>query len=542
MIFPFLGFGAYFRNEDGRYIEWMREGFFRPFDAEFIRHVETFRPVNVIILGAIHRLAGNTPIAFQLASGACFVGAVLLMYSIGKRLFESRRAAFLSMLSYFACFYFTFHFLYTPIQGFQFPLELLLVTAAVYLLLGTLPRGKFGRPVIAAGALALLAVFNHPVSAFLLPVLAITLVVVGGRHLARSGRGREGLPARIITLGFFAGLWLLIPVVTRQVHTEQHGILGLVPVIIKRYGAYGAIFLRGINRVLIPIPLVYLLVRRALTRSASGTLPVSRFWICVLAAFAGAVLFMKLPVIYAFVLLNVLVAASACIGWQYLFLALWFFAGALPNLTSWVVTGVYMRHPAIALSLLAGAGYGACIGDIIVAMGERARRLRAALTLERSAGAIAALAVLVVLIASLHVAPVPVVSKQVEQIEYLKDLGNNFRDIVAYLSTTLDSGATVYFYRGPTRAEEDQYAYTSTHLERLQPAKYNHYQSYFSMSGRADIAVRFTNELTRSSSGAVIVATNNWEVRELESTLPLEIVREFRRGRALARIYRLRGE
>jgi hypothetical protein len=541
-IFPILGFGAYFRNEDGRYLQWMREGFFNPFGADFIRTVETFRPVNWIILRAIYGTAGYSPFAYQLASAVCFVGAVMLMYAVGKRLFGSTRAAYLSILCYFACFYFTLHFLYTPIQGFQFPLELLLVTATVYLLLGVIPQGRFGWPVIAAAVLAVLAIFNHPVSGVLVPVLGIAIIAVGWRHCARGGRGREHLAAVIITLGFFAGLLLLIPVVTTQVKTDQGGVLGLIPVMIKRYGAYGSIFLRGINRILIPIPLVYLVARWILARGMSGSSPALRFWIGILASCAGVILFIILPPITAFALLTMLVAALACTGWQRLVLVLWFFAGMLPNLTSWVVTGVYMRHGAIALSLLAGCGYSVLIGDASMELGERAGRLRAALTLERSTGVLTLLAVIAVLIAGLHLAPVPVISRQIAQIEYLKDLGNNFRDTVEFLCGTLDEDTAVYFYRGPTRAEEDQYAYTSTHLERLQPAKSNHYQYYFAMQKREDIVVRFTAELAPGAAGAILVATNNWEVRELESTFSLETWREFRRGTTLARIYRLRSK
>jgi hypothetical protein len=540
-IFPILGFGAYFRNEDSKYLQWMREGFFNPFGADFIRIVETFRPVNWIILQGINSVAGYSPFAYQLASAVCFVGAVMLMYAIGKRLFESARAAYLSILCYFGCFYFTLHFLYTPIQGFQFSLELLLVTATVYLLLGIIPRGRFGWPVIAAAVTAVLAIFNHPVSAFLVPVLGTAIIAVGRRHRAHGGRGREHLAAAIITLGFFAGLLLLIPVVTTQVKTDQGGVLGLIPVMIKRYGAYGSIFLRGINRILIPIPLVYLIAGWISARGMSGSSPALRFRIGILASCAGVILFNVLPLMAAFALLTILVAALACTGRQRLVLVLWFFAGMLPNLTSTVVTGVYMRHGAIALSLLAGFGYSVLIGDASRELGERAGRLRAALTLERSAGVLTVLAVLAVLIAGLHLAPVPVISRQITQIEYLKDLGNNFRDTVEFLCATLDRDTAVYFYRGPTRAEEDRYAYTSAHLDRLQPAKSVDYQYYFAMQKREDIAVRFTDELAPGAAGAILVATNSWEVRELESAFSLEIRREFRRGTALARIYRLRG-
>ncbi|MDD4857767.1 MAG: glycosyltransferase family 39 protein, partial [Candidatus Krumholzibacteria bacterium] len=339
-VFPILGFGAYFRNEDGRYLDWMREGIFKPFDTDFIGHVQTFRPVNWLILRAIYGVAGNAPLAYQLASAVCFVGAIVLMYAIGRRLFESRRAAFLSILFYFACFYFTLHFLYTPIQGFQFPLELLLVAASMYLFLCALPRGRFGFGVIAGGVFAVLAVFNHPVSAFLLPVLGLTLVVVGWRHLSRDDRGREGLAARIVTIIFFVGLWLLIPIVTTQEKTGQGGVISAALVILKRYAEYGPIFLRGINRVLIPIPLVYLIARG---RLAPGASPALRFWMGIIAACVGAVLFIVLPANAAFALLTVLIAAAALTGWTRLLLALWFFAGMLPNLTSWVVTGVYMR-------------------------------------------------------------------------------------------------------------------------------------------------------------------------------------------------------
>jgi hypothetical protein len=460
------------------------------------------------------------------------------MYATAKRLYESRSIAFLSIVSYFSCFYFIFHFLYTPIQGFQTPLELLLITASVYTMLSVLPRGKFGWPVVAAGILAVLAVFNHPISALILPVLGITLVVVGWRHLP----GRKGLPGKIITLAFFAGLLLLIPVVTTQVHTEQKGVLALIPYMLSRYSIYATIFLRGFNRVLIPIPLVYLLARCLMARHAPDMSAASSLWIGILVSFAGAVLFILLPVTVSFVLLNVLVAAIAFTGWRGLFVALWFFAGALPNLTSTSMSGAYMRHPAIALSLLAGAGYGNLVGDLLAAMSGRTRRLMASLTLERTSVGLAVLAALAVLIAALHIAPVPVISKQVAQIEYLKNMGNNFRDTVAFLSSTMGKDTAVYFYRGPTSAAIESHAYTSTHLERLQPAKSNHYQSYFAISGRDDITVRFTDELPADASDVVIVATNNWEVRELESTFPLETRREFRRGTALARIYQLRDE
>ncbi len=188
-----------------------------------------------------------------------------------------------------------------------------------------------------------------------------------------------------------------------------------------------------------------------------------------------------------------------------------------------------------------GFGYSELIGDIILVFGHRARRLCAVFTLERLAGAITTLAVLALLIAGLHIAPVPVISRQLGQIEYLKNLGNNFRDTIAFLSTELDKEATVYFYRGPTRDEEDQYAYSSTHLERLQPAKSIYYPFYFAMMGREDITVRFTDELQPDLAGAVIVATNNWEVREIESTFHLETWREFHRGKASAKIYRVRS-
>ncbi len=197
-LFPVLGFGAYFRNEDARILVWLRDNtrILDAFHLDVRYHPMAFRPVNEIIYRIIYNTRGLDPLAFQLVSAVCFVGAVVLMYLIGKRLFESRRAAFLSILSFFACFYFTLHFLYTPIQGLQFPVELLLVTALVYLLLGTLPQGLFGYRVLAAAVLAILAVFNHPVSAFLLPVLAIALVLIGWRHDVTGGHAGRRSPLR----------------------------------------------------------------------------------------------------------------------------------------------------------------------------------------------------------------------------------------------------------------------------------------------------------------------------------------------------------
>jgi hypothetical protein len=95
-IFPSLGIGAYFRNEDARVLVWISKNIniFYAFDLS-VRYIpSTFRPVYETLLRIIYFIYGNNPLAFQVISGFLFIGSILFLYNIVKVLLNRNVAFF----------------------------------------------------------------------------------------------------------------------------------------------------------------------------------------------------------------------------------------------------------------------------------------------------------------------------------------------------------------------------------------------------------------------------------------------------------------
>lgn len=547
-IVPVLGLGSYFRNEDARYIVWLggHTGILDAFHLGVRYHPVTFRPISEIALRIIYRLSGNNPLPFQIVGGAMFIGSVALLYRMVKLIFDSRAVAFLTILSLFSGFFFTLHFLYTPIQGFQFPMELVLMTGSLYLSLRGLRKGYFGYNYIIAILLAVLAAFTHPVSAFLVPLLNISLVLVFWRRF-----GGERLLKKLVVLAVFGSLWFMIPVVTRQGEARLVGVssvFGYIPLMLNKYMYYGSIFLRGYNFLLVTTPVAFALFRHLIPRyllrshTAGGRKGWKGFLSALAFALAVSVLIKLLPQKAGFITLSCLIAVTAVLDRIRLFLTIWFFGGIAPILVSPAVTGTYVRHAAMALSVNMGLAYREMIDGVIGLLGGRVRRAVSVFSLNRLAVVLTLLALCLLFAARYDIARIPIVSKQMDQLDYFKDMGNNFKETISYLDGILDRNAHVYFYRVPSRLEENGYIYSDEHLERLQPAKFKYYPLYFEMLGRKDIVVEPLEEMQsvsgpRAGERRIVVATNNREVDYMESNYSLRVVKVFERRKAVAKIY-----
>ena len=543
-ILPLVGFGAYFRNEDARYLVWLSKspGILDAFHLSVRYHPLTFRPASEIMLRIVYRLFGSNPLAFQATSGLLFIGAAVIFYKIVKLLFNNRSIAFLSVLVFFSCFYFSLHFLYTPIQGLQFPAELILTASVIFLLLKDLKNGRLGSSFIVSILLTVIAIFTHPVSAFLLPLLGITLIVIYWRK-CREERSVK----KTLFIALFALLWLTIPIVTKQGEAKLLGISApyeYIPIMLRRYLSYSRIFLRGFNLVLITIPLFYSLSRFLVSRLLFDPSNEKHKLVVCSAIFvvAGLILVRILPREASFIVLSIVLLATAFIDRVRLFLVIWFFGGMAPILVSPVITGVYVRHAAMALSVVLGMAYWEIITEVVKSIKGRFDNIDRVFSLNRIAVFLTVIAAVLVIVAKYNVLRVPIVDRQIDQVNYLKCMGNNFRDMLIFLCERLDRDSRVYFFKGPSRKKEDGYVYTRTHLERLQPAKRNHYPFYFEIYGRGDIVVSFTDELSSGhdeSKGErqILVATHNWEVDYMESNFSLETWKVFKRGNAMSKIY-----
>lgn len=177
-MFLLLGFGAYFRNEDAKLIAWLTNNLniIDAFDLSVRYHPATFRPLYEILLRIIYISSGSNPLAFQVVSGLFFVGAISFFYKIAKIL-QNKNVAFLVILAFFLNYFFIFHFLFTSLQGMQYPIELFFATGAIFFMIKGLKTGTFINYCFPVNImLTVLAIFTHPTSAFLLPLLNATLM------------------------------------------------------------------------------------------------------------------------------------------------------------------------------------------------------------------------------------------------------------------------------------------------------------------------------------------------------------------------------
>lgn len=549
-IFPLLALGVYFRNEDAKYILWLKNNLsiLDAFNLNVRYHPFTFRPISEIALRIIYRTSGNNPLAFQVISCLLFICAMIFFYKIAKLLFDNKNIAYLSVLAFFANFYFTFHYLYTPISGFQITADMFLVTCALFFLIIDIKRGIISHNFWIAIVLIMLAIFNHPVGAFLLPLLGIIFMIINWNEFKNIGTIKKSL-----ILLLFASLWLTIPVVSKQGDAQLLGIsapFGLIAMLYKDYIAYNVIYLRGFNKYLITIPLFFALSKYIIVkftpRSSDATLAILLY--SSISIIIGLILVSFLPLRSSFIMLSIILLILCVLTDKLiLFLVIWYFGGILPHLFSPVVTGTYVRHSAMALSMILGLYYWEIISFVLDLTKERISNITRYVTLNRVAIVITVVAVTLVLVSRFDIVKVPIISKQITQLDYFKSMGKNFEDLLIFLSDNLDENANIYILKGQKRTDQNIYAYIEKHLERLPPAKYQNYTHYFEVYDRRDITIKPAEELLDGTDEVngdtiILVATNNWEVKHLESKLSLEVWKTFQRGNAIARVYQYKRQ
>jgi hypothetical protein len=266
-------------------------------------------------------------------------------------------------------------------------------------------------------------------------------------------------------------------------------------------------------------------------------------------AIAGLILVYAIPKNYSFIILSIILIVTAFIDKTRFFLVVWFFGGLLPLLTSPAFTGVYIRHSAFALSIILGITCWEAISEYSSLLQNKIKKTVNFLSAEKIVFSLTVVIVLIVFISKHSILHVPFVSKQIERINHVKNLGNNFKDVVIFLCERLDEHEQVYFLRshipffhGPK--SEQNILYSQKHLERLQPAGILHFASYFEMYNRKDLTVKSIEQLFSQSSQAennqkILVATNNWEADYLESNLQLKTWKVFKRGNDIAKIYKM---
>ncbi|RJQ56194.1 MAG: hypothetical protein C4526_02045 [Nitrospiraceae bacterium] len=535
MIFPLMGFGLYFRNEDAQYVIWLDKdhNIFNAFNLNANYASITYRPVSELGMRIVYSFFGSNPLAFQVASGISFIAAIFFLYKIVMLLFN-RTTAFLVILTFYLGFYKIIHFLYTPIQGFQYSFDLFLATGSIFYAMKGLKDGKFNYYYAISILLMISAIFSHPVCSFFLPIINIVLLIINWRKLENIHINKK-----ILIVAFFITLLLATKIVTKQgVDIFNKSIVDAITFLLNGYIGYGNIFLNSrLNLILIPFPLVYGLTHFIIKKYFFSSKGHSIFIYSSIGAIIGCIIANIVSKEIAFIILSVLLLIIATTDRYKFFLTVWFFSSLLPSILSTEATGVYARHSAFALSFTVGIIYGEIISEILSLIQNKFRRAVNLFSLNAIAFSLTLFILSISSLAKFNILHIPFVSSQLEQLNYVKDISCNFQDVLIFLAEKINKNEHVYFLKDFKLDKEN--LYTQNHVERLRPAGINHYPSYLKMHNRDDLIVESVDNLNQIyGNQKIIVATNSWEAEYLESRYTLNIWKVFRRGKAIAKIYR----
>jgi hypothetical protein len=529
-VLPALGVPMYFRNEAGwHYLLWQRTRFLDLFDGflgprSSMSNAVLSRPLVRILEWSQVRLFGPHATWYVVFNGGLFVGFALVLFQFALALFGASTAV-LTVLLLMGGYQIVFYPVLNAIHGLQYPLEMLLCTAA--LLLFTRAFSGEPRRAIPAVFLSLLACVSHAASAVVIP-LCVAALALGSRGPGR----RHRIPIALLSPLGIALVFALERSGVPGGLASQPDVAAQLGFALRQTAELGKLILRPPGG-----PLLVLGVMLAAAAATSRP----RVGVHVAAAAAAAFLWWvlrTLPLVAVPLLLVLAAAAVARIPARW-FVVVWAGAGALLYIATPEVNASYARHFVVPLIVIAAEGCRVLLA-LCRSLPGFLQRLVVRLTVERAAAA--ATCTLVAMLAVATQARIPGLSSKLEQVRYVGDLGINFREALRAALAEVPPNGALGFFGGRSRDEEMSSFYGDDYFARLQPAKAEHYDDFTALAGRPDVRVVLVDPEAGPLPAAIpLLAVNAWEVERARRRCACEPVRRFTRRRSVAALYRIEG-
>ena len=527
---PALGIPMFFRNEAGwHYLLWRDMPFLQLFDGfmgnqSSMTNAVVSRPLVRALEWAQVRVFDLEATWYIVVNGALFAGFALALFHL-TRFCLGVRAAAVSGLLLMAAFSTVYYPVLNAIYGLQYPLEMLLVCAALLVF----ARSLRGRPGLAwlGVVLSLLAFVTHAASILVIPlvlaVLALTtpglawrwrVVVAGVSPLA------IGLLPLIERFGIPGGLM------------EQPSLDAKAAFLVDKLNALGALLTRQPTGVLLWGTLAFAALRAWMRGWSDQRV--------LLVAIAAAIPLMLLAdgalaaVVMGALLLLALVRERS--RW---WIATWAAIGAGIYIASGEKAASYMRHLTIPLVLV---GSDAAVRMLAALWAPAAPRLGGLGRIGLVGASGIGTAVYLALFTAGALGAVPVLSDKLAQVTYVRDLSLVFRDALRDGLALVPASGSLAMYRGRSRDAEMQSLYGEDYFARLQPAKDDHYEEFVAMLGRPDVQLDLLDpDGVGPPAARALVAVNDWEIGRTRKRCACEPAAILARGRARAGVFVLDG-